>query len=41
MKRSDELLRILERKQTCDSVLAVLPTVALLLLLGAVALAFG
>ena len=38
MKRPDELLRVLEKKQVCDSLLAILPLVALLLLLGAVGL---
>ncbi len=41
MKRPDELLRVLEKKQACDSLLAILPLVALLLLLGAVGLAFS
>ena len=41
MKRPDELLRVLERKQACDSLLALLPLIALLLLIGAIGLAFG
>jgi hypothetical protein len=41
MKRPDELLRVLEKKQVCDSVVGILPLVALLLLLGALGFAFG
>ncbi|MDJ0935591.1 MAG: hypothetical protein QNI93_09350 [Kiloniellales bacterium] len=41
MKRPDDVRRALERKQVCDGVLASLPVVALLLLLGAVGLAFS
>ncbi len=41
MKRPDELLRVLEKKQACDGLLAILPLIALLLLLGAAGLAFG
>ncbi len=41
MKRPDDVRRALERKQVCDSLLASLPVVALLLLLGAVGLAFS
>ena len=41
MKRADDVLRVLERKQGCDSLRALLPLVALLVLFGALGLAFG
>ncbi len=41
MKRADGVLRVLERKQVCDSLWPLLPLVALLVLFGALGLAFG